>query len=90
MHLTSDPSLVTTQSSTSVFHFFQGVRVLTEKLEQWLVLNSERLEIVSGFPKHNQHGRKYKSTLRVVSGRAAKQKGTTIEKKLLKFHPSGR
>lgn len=55
--------------------------MLTEELEQWLVLNSERLEIVSGLPKHNQRGRKDKSTLRVVSRRAAKQKGTTTEKK---------
>lgn len=54
--------------------------MLTEELEQWLVLNSERLESVSGFPKHSQRGRRDKSTLRVVSRRAAKQKGTTTEK----------
>jgi len=58
--------------------FFWGVRLLTEKLEQRLVLHSEWLEITPLFPEHS---RKHKSALRMVSERAAKQKGTDTEER---------
>lgn len=70
------------------FGFFSGVRLLTESLRQGLTLHSERLEVLSLFPKHSPCGRKHKSTLRKVSGRAAKQKSTNTEQKSSRFHLS--